>query len=82
MLRCLIGAELRARRLSSGRSCGADSIARNGGLAFVFLGTNAVTTYQGHQHLFPQLGFTNRTHLGFDLVPEDVGTDYVSPSRL
>ena len=42
----------------------------------VFLGTNAVTTYPG-TNLFPQLGFTNQTHLGFDLVPKLVGTDYV-----
>lgn len=42
----------------------------------VFTGTNALTTYPG-TNFFHQLGFSNQTRMGFDLVPKMVGTDYV-----
>lgn len=42
----------------------------------VFTGTNVLTTYPG-KDFFRELGFTNQTRLGFDLVPKLVGTDYV-----
>src|ERR1043166_206962 len=43
----------------------------------IFMGTNAVMTAHPGTNFFRELGFTNTTRLGFDVVPKLIGTDYV-----
>ena len=40
------------------------------------IGTNVLTTYPG-TNFFSELGFSNRTHLGFELVPKLIGSNYL-----
>jgi len=48
---------------------------------FISIGTNILTTYPG-TNFFREMGFTNQTRLGFELVPKLVGSNYVLTLQL
>ncbi len=47
----------------------------------IWMGTNVFTSYPGTK-FFRELGFTNQTHLGFELVPKLVGSNYILTMQL
>jgi sec-independent protein translocase protein TatC len=77
MIVCLIGADyvLTALKWPLAR---ADKYRKPPGTELTFMaGTNVLGTSHPGTNFFHELGFSNTTRLGFELIPKLVGTDYV-----